>query len=319
MNVGLIFLYTTLICGSSSTSYTRVNESLTTTPGDIPADTESIDLSHNQIASVDSIPYPLTSLSTFNLSYNLLTEFPDFSNCSNVSVVILEGNALAHISADRLNILTRLTRLFLKSNSLTTIPDVPGPGNTLTELNLSNNDLTELGDLRYLGRALKKLYALENRIRHVPRSLLEQVKHLTHLGVGTNQIQSFPDVEPIVANLNTLGLNQSPNISGFPTGLFPRLPRIKKLSLTYTGMSTVPMDICLRGTMSMSITMELNGNPFHCDQEMRWLRLAEEAGVDVRAVTCETPDSMAGRAWETVTWEDLSYNGNSLYCNIMQK
>ena len=311
MNVGVVFLYTTLVWGSCSTSFTRVNETLTAIPGDIPADTETIDLSHNQIASVDFIPHPLPALSTFNLSHNLLTEFPDFYNCSNVSVVILEGNALTHISADRLNILTRLTRLVLKCNLLQTIPDVPGPGNTLTELILPNNDFAELGTLQYLGQALQKLYASSNHIRHIPRELLEQLKHLTHLGVGTNQIQSFPDVEPIVANLNTLGLNQSPNISGFPTGLFPRLPRIKKLSLTYTGMSTVPMDICLRGTMSMSITMELNGNPFHCDQEMRWLRLAEEAGVDVQDITCETPDSMAGRAWEIVTWEDLSYDGTS--------
>ena len=45
----------------------------------------------------------------------------------------------------------------------------------------------------------------------------------------------------------------------------------------------------------MGFIMELKRNAIHCDQVMMWLRLAEEAGVDIRDVTCETPDSMAGR------------------------
>ena len=229
MHIRVFFLYTTLICGSSSTSYTRVSENLTAIPADIPTDTEAIDLSHNQIDRVDSIPGPLPALSEIDLSYNLLTEFPDFSNCSNVSVVILERNALTHISADRLKILTKLTRLVLKHNSLQTVPDVPGPGNTMAELILSNNDFNHIPPFRYMGMALQKLYAAQNRIRHIPRALLEKLKHLTHLGLSGNQIESFPDIEPILANLRTLGLNQSPNIGGFPTGLFPRLRRIKKL------------------------------------------------------------------------------------------
>ena len=66
--------------------------------------------------------------------------------------------------------------------------------------------------------------------------------------------------------------------------------------------------------MTMNITMELNRNPFHCGQEMRWLRLAEEAGVRlILGAVCAEPDSMKGRMWETVTWEDLSYHGMSLH------
>ncbi len=139
MKIGVFFLYTTFVCGSSSTSYTRVSENLITIPEDIPADTEIIDLTDNRIARVDSIPYPLPALSEIDLSDNLLTEFPDFSDCSNVSVVKLKRNSITHISADRLNILTRLTHLFLRYNSLQTIPDVPGPGNTLIELQLHGN------------------------------------------------------------------------------------------------------------------------------------------------------------------------------------
>ena len=309
MNIRLFFFSATLVCGSSSTSYTRVSESLIDIPGDIPTDTKDLDLSRNQIASVDFIPGPLPVLSEIDLSNNLLTEFPDFSNCSNVSVVILDRNALTHISADRLDILTRLTRLSLTHNSLQTIPDVPGPGNTLSELFLSNNDFSELSTLQYLGRALQKLHAAHNHIGYIPRALLEQLKCLTQLSLGSNQITSFPDIEPILENLEILGLTRNNDIDTFPSGLFPRLPRIAKLQLSYTDMSTIPMDICLWGTMSMGFIVDLKRSPIHCDQEMRWLRLAEEAGVDVLDVTCETPDSMAGRAWETVTWEDLSYHG----------
>ncbi len=310
MNIRLLFFVCTrLVCGSSSTSYTRSGENLITIPEDIPADTEIIDLTYNRIARVDSIPHPLPALSEIELSYNRLTEFPDFSNCSNVSVVALWRNLITHISADRLNILTRLTHLFLKDNSLQTIPDVPGPGNTLIELVLHGNKFRELPSLHYLGQTLQKLSVQSNRVTHIPSASLEQLKGLTHLLLSNNQIQGYPSVKSFPANLETMLLSQNSDLGRLPDGLFPMLPSLRTVNLRYTGIPTIPMDICLRGNMSMGFTLDLLGNPFHCDQEMKWLRLAEEAGVDVKYVTCETPDSMAGRTWETVTWEDLSYHG----------
>ncbi len=312
MNIGFLFLCTTLVCGASSISYTRVSENLTNIPEDIPEDTELIDLTSNEIARVDSIPHPLPALSEIDLSDNLLTEFPDFTNCSNVSVVKLRRNSITHISADRLNILTRLTHLFLRYNSLQTIPDVPGPGNTLIELSVQHNNLRELPSLQYLGQALQTLNAQSNRIGHIPTASLEQLKGLTQLFLSNNRIQGFPNVKNL-QNLTTMHISENNNVGGLPDGLFPLLPSLMKLNLRYTGMSTIPMDICLRGDMSMEFTLELLGNPFHCDQQMRWLRLAEEAGVDVQNVTCVTPESMAGTRWDTVTWQDLSYHGMLLH------
>ncbi len=314
MNIRLLFFVcTTLVCGSSSTSYTRSGEYLVTIPEDIPAHTEIIDLTDNRIARVDSIPHPLPALSEIDLSYNRLTEFPDFTNCSNVSVVTLKGNSITHISADRLNILTRLTHLFLIYNSLQTIPDVPGPGNTLIELSLHGNNFREIPSLQYLGQALQTLNVQRNSITHIPSASLEQLKGLTTLKLDNNQIQGYPNVKSLPANLEEIWLSKNSDLGRLPDGLFPMLPSLKTLNLRTTGMPTIPMDICLRGKLSMRFILLLSGNPIHCDQEMRWLRLAEEAGVDLRDGTCETPDNMAGRTWETVTWEDLSYHGMLLY------
>ncbi len=311
MNIRLFIVCTTLVCGSSSTSYTRSGENLITVPEDIPADTEIIDLTYNRIVRVDSIPYPLPALSEIDLNYNRLTEFPDFSNCSNVSVVKLNGNSITHISADRLNMLTRLTHLIMKDNSLQTIPDVPGPGNTLIELLVQENDFTELPVLQHLGQKIQRLNARDCRISHIPGTTWEHLKCLTDIILNNNQIQGFPNVNTLLADLEEMHIPNNGDVGRLPNGLFPMSPRLVKLNLKNTGMATIPMDICLRGNMNMGFALELVGNPFHCDQEMRWLRLAEESGVDAREVTCETPDSMAGRAWETATWEDLTYHGMS--------
>ncbi len=114
-------------------------------------------------------------------------------------------------------------------------------------------------------------------------------------------------------------INENNDLGRLPDGLFPMLPSLRTLKLRYTGIPTIPMDICLCGNMSMEFTLELLGNPFHYDQEMRWLRLAEEAGVDIQDITCQTPDNMAGRTWETVTWEDLGYHGMSVISNKESK
>ena len=167
--------------------------------------------------------------------------------------------------------------------------------------------------MQYLGQTLQKLNVQRNSMAHIPSASLEQLKSLTTLWLDNNQIQGFPNVKSLPANLATIWLSQNSDLGRLPDGLFPMLPSLRTLNLRYTGMPTIPMDICLRGNMSMGFTLDLLGSPIHCDQKMRWLRLAEVAGVDVKHVTCETPDSMAGRTWQTVTWEDLSYHGTLLY------
>ncbi len=309
-------IYAVLVCVPLNTiciSFIRVNHSLIAVPMDIPADAEEMDLSDNQISRVDFISGPLPALLKFTMNKNLLTEFPDFSNCTDVTDVSLQNNLLRYISAPRLDMLTRLTRLYLTSNNLHAIPDVPGPGNTLIWLNLNNNNFSELPQLQYLGPQLTVLHATQNNINHIPSERLNQTRKLTHLLVANNPLQTFPQLEPIVANLHTLNLQGCTGCSGIPSGVFPMLSNIRNLLLHYTEAYSIPADICLRGSLGMSFTMNLRGNPFNCDAEMRWLRLAQEAGVEVRDVTCETPDTVGGTEWDEVTWEDLGPNSMELY------
>ena len=274
-------------------------------PTDIPADTVEVNLNVNQISMVDFIPGPLPALLKFFMKTNLLTEFPDFSNCTNVTIINLQNNLLRYISTPRLDMLTRLTHLYLTSNSLHAIPDVPGPGNTLTWLSLNKNNFSELPPLQHLGPQLTRLYATHNKIHYIPRERVNQTRKLTHLAFSNNPLETFPQLEPILANLDTLNLQGCTGCSGIPFGVFPMLRNIRTLVLQGTEAYNIPADICLRGSLDMSFTMKLRANPFHCDQEMRWLRLAEEAGVNVRDATCDTPDPVGGTDWDAVTWEDL--------------
>ena len=293
----------------NASKYNRTHSSLTAMPSDIPADTQTIDLSDNEIARVDSIPGPLPNLLTFTMSRNLLSEFPNFTNCTNVTTVTLWNNQITNIPAKKLNILTNLVRLAIRYNLLQAFPDVPGPGNTLTQLLLSNNNFSEMPSTQKIGQNLQKLLVSGNNIRDIPRALLEHLQNLLHFTFGGNPLQRFPDIEPMLTKLEILGLNHSPGM-GFPSGLLPRLQSIKQLSLNHIDATTVPVDICLRGELSMDFIVQLEGNPFRCDQGMTWLRMAEETGVRVLAeTTCYHSESSRPKAWSAVGWQDLTYPG----------
>ncbi len=305
----IIFLGGVQLPYLNASIYNRTNSSLTAMPSNIPADTDAIVLSDNQIARVDSIPGLLPKLVNFTMSRNILSEFPDFTNCTNVTTVTLWRNQLTTIPANKLDILTNLVRLDIRHNRLHAFPDVPGPGNTLTQLLLSYNNLTEMPRTQKVGRNLQTLFVSGNKIRDIPRALLEHLQNLTYFVIGGNPLRRFPDIEPIMAKLHTVEVDQSPEV-GLPAGLFPQLPDIHTVSLNNIGATVIPFDICLRGDLPMDFNVHLKGNPFQCDQGMTWLKLAEEAGVTVSVDTsCYHPDPWIVKAWTTVDWQDLTYPG----------
>ncbi len=304
-----LFLYLVVLPYASGTDYIQVNQNLAVMPTDIPADSVTIDLSDNQISSVDYISEVLSSLTDFTMQRNQLTEFPDLTNCSNVTVVNLESNFIAHIRPERLDMLTQLSALVLRYNLLKSFPDVPGPASTLTHINLNDNALDELPVLQYLGPTLNELFFSRNNIANVPKQFFEQVQPLTNFWIGTNQLTSFPYMSPGLTSVSVLGVGNN-DIGSPPIGWFPRLTSLTLLKIINTGLQTVPMDICLRGNLDMNFDLNIKNNPLVCDQDMRWLRLAEEAGVRMAAgAVCAEPDTMSSRTWETVTWEDLTYHG----------
>ncbi len=243
------------------------------------------------------------------MNTNVLSEFPDFANCTNVTAVYLKWNQITNIPAKKLDILTKLVWLRMSYNLLQAFPDVPGPGNTLTYLFLDYNAFSEMPMTRVIGRNLRALAVSGNSIRDIPRVRLEHLERLTGFRVGVNPLQRFPDVEPILATLERLELKHSPGV-GIPSGLFPRLPSIAMLTLFDVDAPTVPIDICLRGELPMDFNVGLGGNPFRCDQGLIWLRLAEEAGISVSVETsCYHSDTSSYKAWEDAELQDLFYSG----------
>ena len=304
-----LFVCLVVLPYASGTNYSQVNQNLVTMPVNIPADTVTIDLSDNQISSVNYINGVLSSLTDFTMNRNRLTEFPYLPNCTTVRVLNLESNFITYIHPERLDILTQLSLLNMNYNLLTTFPDVAGPSSTLVQISLNANYIDMIPPLEKLGKRVRKIYIAGNNISHLSREFLDQVQHLTNFGIGNNQLTSFPYMDPSLTAIGSLGLNHN-NIGGPPIGWFPKLIRLGRLQMVNIGLQSIPMDICLRGNLDMDFELSLNENPLVCDQGMRWLRLAEEAGIRlIPGAVCAEPDVMAGRTWESVTWEDLSHSG----------
>ncbi len=292
----------------SVVEYVRTQENLQAVPGDISPSTEVLNLATNGIMLIDFLPLTMEMLRELDLRENLLSEFPNLSNCSSIERLFLENNKISYIAADRLNALTKLEWLVLASNDLHLIPDVPGPGGSMNSLALAYNNFTSIPVLEFLGGALLHLYMHHNAINSLHQSHLQPLKELQTLGLSHNCLQQIPAFGNTIPNVKYLMLASNPDLSVIPPRLFPTLPSVELLNLRYTGVTTVPMDICLRGQQaSMQFELDLRDTPLHCDWGFVWLKLAEQAGVTVtESPTCHSPQALAGKVWNEVTLDQLA-------------
>ena len=105
---------------------------------EMPDNITEVDVGWNYI---ETIEYTDTSrnITTINSEYNRLDVFPLLSGCaSTLAVLYLRNNNISSIEPSRLDMLISLEFLSLKYNMLSTIPDVPGPSQTLTYLVLTS-------------------------------------------------------------------------------------------------------------------------------------------------------------------------------------
>ena len=107
------------------------------------------------------------------------------------------SNDISYISPDRLNILTKLEYLSVGHNKLTSIPDVSGPGSTLTRLYLSSNPLAAFPDLFHLGRSLTYIELWRVRRRTTRSRSLRDLCRLAGIPIcectltGSNRYQFY--------------------------------------------------------------------------------------------------------------------------------
>ncbi len=291
--------------------YNRRHSDLTSIPNDIPVSTTELLLDHNQIPEVTAVSsQQMTALGVVSMSYNLLTDIPDLSKAPNVYRLDVSYNRILVIDPARLNRLTNLDTLDLTGNSLQTLPSVPGPGRTLRQLYLTRNDFTVVPDLTQLAPNLELLWVEHNRLENVPPAALAYLPYLADVRLGNTSLSGFQGLGRVDQNVRSLLLRGNPNLGGLPQGWFPRLDSIQTLLLQDSGIQTVPGDLCLRGELGMNFTLGLQHNPLRCDWRLRWLRLAQLAGVTITTETnCQQP---APKPWKSITWSELGYTGKWL-------
>ena len=154
---------------------------------------ESLDISGNQIASLDGLPQSIKSL---NLSDNQLTSLQGLEKLPALTTLNLSGNSLT--SLDGLEKLTKLTNLDISSNKFTTLKGI--------------EEITTLKGLRIIGMNLKNLRGIE------------KLTSLTSLNVSSNKLRNLRGVEKLI-NLKELFLNENQLIS------LKEIARLTKLTI----------------------------------------------------------------------------------------
>ncbi|KAM8889549.1 leucine-rich repeat serine/threonine-protein kinase 1 isoform 3-T3 [Synchiropus picturatus] len=139
-----------------------------------------LDLSSNRLATLPSVmPWGLIHLSDLNLSNNQLKQLPPAASSREV-------------------ICTRLQRVNLSQNLLTSLPLPLLHLTNLQRLSAAKNQLTELFEVpastNWIGlRCLEELDVSDNSLTTLPTSIMHCLKSLSVLNVSRNQLGDFPD------------------------------------------------------------------------------------------------------------------------------
>ncbi len=315
------FLWSVILIGYMQGHVTHVDAytdnlaGLTSFPTDIPAGETEIILKNNLLTVITSIGiYP--NLETLDLSSNILNTFPDCANITWLKNLYLNGNQLTTIPYALLDQLTELEVLKLRSNLLTSFPNPPGPGGTLTTLNLDyNSGLGEIPDFSQVGKALQKLYISGCGISSVPVTKVEPLQNLTTIFIHSSLLTELPDFRPLAGTLRTvyLAINQ---IERVDDNILNQLPNLESLNLAMNPLESLP-NPCKRGSAyhsnySLSLT---DTNPLVCDRRARWLLAAQRSGMTVDlSMPCLSPQQLAGTPLQDVAWEDFYLpNGECLF------
>uniref|UniRef100_A0A1Y1LTR4 LRRCT domain-containing protein n=1 Tax=Photinus pyralis TaxID=7054 RepID=A0A1Y1LTR4_PHOPY len=150
-------------------------------------DPMKLDLSHNNIQSINTtyIPIPLISLSLYN---NNLTEF-EFLNLDFLHYLSLGSNNLSNIS----EVYELLTYLDLSRNRICDLdPQLLKESKFLTVLDLSSNFIQKLPDDIFISLTVLRNLSLDNnKLEHIPIGCFHSLSALQFLNVSGNRISEF--------------------------------------------------------------------------------------------------------------------------------
>lgn len=194
-------------------------------------DIQTLDLSANQLSTLDLELSKLTNLRNLIVKDNLLDDqsLPkDFFNAVQLESINLSGNMFTQFPYQLLEIKTlreiylgsnkiqclprnyenlqRLEVLYLGGNSIKTIPEELSQLKNLTSLNLSNNSITTLP------------------------TQLAKLKKIRNLALHANNLTTLPIELVMLLNLSELSLRNNPLVNNFARDYTYQVPSLLELS-----------------------------------------------------------------------------------------
>lgn len=203
-----------------------------------------LDLSHNQISSLNMRIGMFPKMQMLNLSKNKLINITDAPFGS----------------------LTSLTRLDLSRNKIATLPDSIGWVKAVTYANFSENEIQKMPNSMSQLKNLKELYFSHNQLTELVGTTMVMLSQLQVLDVSHNKLNSLPLTLYQCKRLTVLDLSFN-NCEGFDAAL-GQLVELTQLLAEGNKISMIPASISALKQLQMmelqrncivSLPMELSG------------------------------------------------------------
>jgi serine/threonine protein phosphatase PrpC/Leucine-rich repeat (LRR) protein len=242
-----------------------------------------LDLSHNQIVSLESESYSLPELTELNMLDNCLESLPEelFSNMKSIKVVCVTENRIPKLP-DSICECNTLQQLYTSRNRLTGLPNEFGKLVKLTHLDASFNQIKELplsmSALENLQicdftsnqlveidvSSLASLYELNLSSNKLTYLDIRNTTHLSMLYAGYNAIEEFTLDNASANSLKQLNLSGN-RITKIAQETIAQLTQLTVLYLSENELEILPDNICTIPRLrhfnaSQNKISELHGN-----------------------------------------------------------
>lgn len=137
--------------------------------------------------------------------------------------------------------LTKLERLVINGNPLTSLPQELGKLTSLTCLDVGSNQFSRLPDVLWNLVSLRELHIQSNGLTELPEGLT-RLEHLETLDLRGNRLTTLPDWLPRLRRLRTLdlsGKHRSTPLKWLPECL-SQMPQLEKLRANHCELESLP-------------------------------------------------------------------------------
>lgn len=234
-------------CASQDKVVSCNGRRLTTVPGDLPPDSEFLDLSHNHLRTLQQGMFSrLQALKELDLSHSLVSNIDPgaFNSLQRLMTLRLKGNELKIIPAGIFTGLPNLTVLDISENQIVIFLDFSFQDlSSLRRLEAGDNHLVFISDRAFGGlQRLQQLTLEKCNLTSVPARALAQLRQLVELRFKVLNISSIPNYSFwTLQQLKVLGVHRSPLLSSLEPHSLSGL-NLTALSLTRCGFRLVPYE-----------------------------------------------------------------------------